>query len=126
MGARTVRSLAMVAEVVHGAPYRFKDPARFSLAHGGKDRHPFPVPLKVYDETIRVLKSAVANASLGREEEMHALRRLDDQARRLERSARGPSFEAFVAAERAASPDLDGRSVFGWERNLMRATKTES
>ena len=59
VGARTVRSLAMVAEVVHGAPYRFRDPARFSLAHGGKDRHPYPVPIKVYDETIRVMKSAV-------------------------------------------------------------------
>ena len=59
VGARTVESLAMVAEVVHGAPYRFEDPARFSLAHGGKDRHPYPVPIKVYDETIRVLKSAV-------------------------------------------------------------------
>src|SRR5208337_3630560 len=44
VGARTVRALAMVAEVVHGAPYRFSDPARFSFAHGGKDRHPFPVP----------------------------------------------------------------------------------
>ena len=71
VGARTVRSLAMVAEVVHGAPYRFRDPARFSLAHGGKDRHPYPVPIKVYDETIRVLKSAVQNAKLGRDEEMH-------------------------------------------------------
>jgi hypothetical protein len=69
VGARTVRALAMVAEVVHGAPYRFTDPARFSLAHGGKDRHPYPVPLKVYDETIRVLKSAVQKAKLGREEE---------------------------------------------------------
>jgi hypothetical protein len=74
-----VRSLAMVAEVVHGAPYRFRDPARFSLAHGGKDRHPYPVPIKVYDETIRVLKSAVQNATLGRDEEMGALKRLDDQ-----------------------------------------------
>jgi uncharacterized protein len=52
----------MVAEVVHGAPFRFRDPARFSLAHGGKDRHPYPVPLKVYDETIRVMKSAVQKA----------------------------------------------------------------
>ncbi len=119
VGARTVRSLAMVAEVVHGAPYRFQDPARFSLAHGGKDRHPFPVPIKVYDETIRVLKSAVQNARLGREEELSAIKRLDDQALRLERSATGPSFEAFVATERAASPDLDGRSVFGWERDLL-------
>ena len=65
VGARTVRALAMVAEVVHGAPCRFSDPARFSFAHGGKDRHPFPVPLRVYDETIRVLKSAVQKARLG-------------------------------------------------------------
>ena len=67
VGARTVRSLALVAEVVHGAPYRFRDPARFSLAHGGKDRHPYPVSIKVYDETIRVMKSAVRNAKLGRD-----------------------------------------------------------
>ena len=81
VGARTVQALAMVAEVVHGAPYRFTDPARFSLAHGGKDRHPYPVPIKVYDETIRVLKSAVQNAKLGRDEELGALKRLDDQSR---------------------------------------------
>jgi hypothetical protein len=119
VGLRTVRSLAMVAEIVHGAPYRFKDPARFSLAHGGKDRHPYPVPIKVYDKTIRVLKSAVQNAKLGRDEEMQALKRLDDQSRRLERSARGPSLDAFIAGERAASPALDGRSVFGWEAELQ-------
>src|SRR5206468_12906601 len=100
VGARTVRALAMVAEVVHGAPYRFSDPARFSFAHGGKDGHPFPVPLRVYDETIRVLKSAVDRAKLGESEELQALRRLDDQARELERVASGPSVEAFIAAER--------------------------
>jgi hypothetical protein len=125
VGARTVRSLAMVAEVVHGAPYRFQDPARFSLAHGGKDRHPYPVPIKVYDETIRVLKSAVQTARLGREEELSAIKRLDDQARRLERDASGPSFEAFIATERAASADLGGRSVFGWERDIAAADKAE-
>src|SRR6195256_7087529 len=104
VGARTVRSLAMVAEVVHGAPYRFQDPARFSLAHGGKDRHPYPVPLKVYDETIRVMKSAVQKAKLGRDEEMQALKRLDSQARRLEGLADGPSLESFMAGQSAASP----------------------
>jgi hypothetical protein len=112
VGARTVQSLAMVAEVVHGAPFRFRDPARFSLAHGGKDRHPYPVPIKVYDETIRVLKSAVQQARLGVDERMHALKRLDVQARRLEKSASGPSFDAFVADK---SVSLGGRSVFGWE-----------
>ena len=123
VGARTVQSLAMVAEVVHGAPCRFQDPARFSLAHGGKDRHPYPVPIKVYDETIRVLKSAVQNARLGREEELQALRRLDAQARQLERTPTGPSLETFIARERQVSPSLDGRSVFGWEKDLARAGK---
>ena len=115
VGARTVEALALVAEVVHGAPCRFSDPARFSLAHGGKDRHPFPVPTKVYDHTIGVLKSAVQNARLGREEELSALKRLDDQARRLERHVSGPSVEAHIANERRRSHDYGGRSVFGWE-----------
>ena len=110
-----MRALAMVAEVVHGAPCRFTDPARFSFAHGGKDRHPFPVPLKVYDETINVLKSAVQKAKLGRDEELGALKRLDEQARKLERHARGPSVEALIAEEGELSHSYGGRSVFGWE-----------
>jgi hypothetical protein len=115
VGARTVEALAFVAEVVHGAPSRFSDPARFSLALGGKDRHPFPVPLKVYDQTLGVLKTAVVNARLGREDELGALKRLDDQARRLERYAEGPSLAVHLAAERAASHSYGGHSVFGWE-----------
>jgi len=115
VGARTVRSLAMVAEVIHGAPCRFADPARFSMAHGGKDRHPFPVPTVVYDQTIVVLKAAVAQASLGNDERLDAIRRLDEQSRRLERHATGPSLPAFVAQERGLSHSYGGRSVFGWE-----------
>ncbi|WP_363350813.1 DUF763 domain-containing protein [Methylocystis echinoides] len=115
VGARTVRSLAMVAEVVHGAPCRFADPARFSLAHGGKDRHPYPVPLAVYDKTIDVLKSAVTRARLGDDDRLEALRRLDAQARRLERTAAGPSLPEFIDEERTRSHDYAGRSVFGWE-----------
>jgi hypothetical protein len=115
VGARTLRSLALVAEVVHGAPCRFADPARFSLAHGGKDRHPFPVPTKVYDQTIAVLKSAVARAKLGNDDRLDALRRLDAQARRLEKSASGPSLPSFLDEESQRSHDYGGRSVFGWE-----------
>jgi hypothetical protein len=115
VGARTVRSLAMVAEVVHGAPCRFADPARFSLAHGGKDRHPYPVPTKVYDQTIAVLKAAVKQAKLGNDERLAALKRLDMQARALERVAAGPSLPAYIAEEFARSHDYGGRSVFGWE-----------
>jgi uncharacterized protein len=115
VGARTVRALALVAEVVHGAPCRFTDPARFAFAHGGKDRHPFPVPVRVYDETLRVLKSAVRNAKLGRDEELSALKRLDDQARKLERYTSGPSVESLIMQERQRSPSYGGRSVFGWE-----------
>ncbi|MEY9559003.1 DUF763 domain-containing protein [Sinorhizobium fredii] len=115
VGARTVKALAMVAEVVHGTPCRFSDPARFSLAHGGKDRHPFPVPLKVYDETINVMKSAVQKGRLGREEELAALRRLDEQSRRLERYVTGPDLKEIVAGEFRDSARLGGRSVFDWE-----------
>jgi hypothetical protein len=118
VGARTVRALAMVAEVVHGAPCRFSDPARFSFAHGGKDRHPFPVPIKVYDQTISVLKSAVTKAKLGAHEEFAALKRLDEQSRRLERHAAGPSFEDMIDQEMQASPGYGGRSVLGWEADL--------
>jgi uncharacterized protein len=115
VGARTVEALAMVAEVVRGAPYRFSDPARFSFAHGGKDRHPFPVPLKVYDQTIGVLKSAIHKAKLGREEELTAIKRLDEQARRLEHACSGQSVGALVAEERRRSHSYGGRSVFGKE-----------
>jgi uncharacterized protein len=115
VGARTVRALAQVAEVIHGAPYRFSDPARFSVAHGGKDRHPYPVPLKVYDRTIDVLKIAVRKAKLGHSEELAAIRRLDEQARRLERFTGGPSVEALFAEERVRSYEYGGRSVFGPE-----------
>jgi uncharacterized protein len=115
VGARTVRALALVAEVVHGAPCRFSDPARFSLAHGGKDRHPFPVPIKVYDETIRVLRAAVDKAKLGRDDALFALRKLDTESRRLESAATGPAFDELVADEFARSHDYGGRSVFGWE-----------
>jgi hypothetical protein len=116
VGARTVRALALVAEVLHGAPCRFSDPARHAFAHGGKDRHPFPVPIKVYDQTIAVLKSAVAKAKLGRDEELAALKRLDAQTRLLERSVKGPTVEALIAQERRDSHAYGGRSVFGWER----------
>ncbi|MEA3008371.1 MAG: uncharacterized protein QOJ91_63 [Sphingomonadales bacterium] len=121
VGARTVRSLAMVAEVIHGASSRFADPARFSLAHGGKDRHPFPVPIKVYDKTIGVLKAAVEQAKLGQDEKLGAIRRLDEQARRLEAHVGGPSFEAVIAEERRLSHSYGGRSVFGLEPPAVEA-----
>jgi len=111
IGARTIEALAFVAEVVHGAPSRFSDPARFSLAHGGKDGHPFPVPIKVLDQTIRLLKAAVGRAKLGSTESLAAIKRLDIQARALESSASGPCFKAFIATLRAKSPSMGGRTV---------------
>jgi hypothetical protein len=116
IGARTLFALALVSEVIHGAPSRFADPARFSLAHGGKDGHPFPVPLRVYDETIVVLKRAVAAAKLGDSERLGAIARLDEQARRIDDEAAAPAvkpadFERWVAAEKAAKTVLGGRTV---------------
>ena len=81
------------------------------------------MPLAVYDETIRVLKSAVRRARLGHTKELQALKRLDDQARLLERTAREPSFAAFVTHEREQSAALGGRSVLGWESDLAAVRK---
>jgi len=121
VGQRTLFALALVAEVLHGAPSRFTDPARFSFAHGGKDGHPFPVPLVIYDETLRVLRNAVDRAKLGQSDKLAALRRLDDQCRIADASAAGKSppvnaaraLAAIVAHERAASPSLGGRTCVG-------------
>jgi uncharacterized protein len=113
LGARTVLALATVAEVLHGAPCRFSDPARFSIAHGGKDGHPFPVPLHVYDQTLQVMRAAVDQAKLGRDEKLAAIRRLDEEARRLEQTASGPTWDEFESTERDRSSTYGGRTVEG-------------
>lgn len=111
VGARTVESLALVSEVIHGAPSRFTDPARFSYAHGGKDGHPFPVPLGVYDETIRVMREGVERAKLGRPDQLFATKRLSTLARSLEGWVEGPSWAELVRHERRLSPARRGRAV---------------
>jgi len=121
IGKRTILALALVAEVVHGAPSRFTDPARFSFAHGGKDGHPFPVPLKIYDETLRVLRRAVDHAKLDQGDKLMALRRLDDQCRISEAASEGRQLPTSAASlwstllehERRASPSLGGRTCMG-------------
>ena len=76
VGAKAVRALAMVAEVVYGAPASMKDPARFSFAHGGKDGHPYPVDRDVYDHSVDWLRVALERAKLGRTDRLDALKRL--------------------------------------------------
>jgi len=112
LGPRTLQSLALVAEVIHGTPTRFSDPARFSFAHGGKDGHPFPVPLKVYDETIQVLRSSLEAAKVGDNLKTDGLRRLDRFLRAIEQSgAPRANFNAALAHERSISKSLGGRAV---------------
>ncbi len=112
LGPRTLQSLALVAEVIHGTAIRFSDPARFSFAHGGKDGHPFPVPLKTYDETIAVLRRSLQSAKLEDTEKADGLRRLDCFSRAIEAFATPEiDFEAALAHERTISPSLDGRTV---------------
>jgi hypothetical protein len=113
LGPRTLQSLALVAEVVHGAPTRFRDPARFSFAHGGKDGHPFPVPLKTYDESIGVLRRSLDAARVGHTEKIDAMKRLDNFVRAIE-SHLSPRarFDDAVTHERVMSPSLGGRAVF--------------
>jgi hypothetical protein len=112
LGPRTLQSLALVAEVVHGTPTRFDDPARFSFAHGGKDGHPFPVPLKTYDETIDVLRRSLDAARVGDADKADGLKRLDRFVHAVERHlAPTAAFDHVVAHERAISRDLGGRKV---------------
>jgi hypothetical protein len=121
IGRRTLFALALVAEVVHGSPSRFADPARFAFAHGGKDGHPFPVPLKVYDQTLSVLRAAVDRAKLGQGDKLAALRTLDQQRRVAEAAAEGKPLpasptamlSAVVAHERRVSASLGGRTCAG-------------
>ena len=113
LGPRTLQSLALIAEVVHGAPTRFADPARFSFAHGGKDGHPFPVPLKTYDESLGVLRRALNAAKVNETEKIDGLKRLDRYVRAVE-TQRTPEahFEELIRHEHEISPSLDGRTVF--------------
>ena len=111
-GPRTIQSLALMAEVVHGVPARFSDPARFSFALGGKDGHPFPVPLKTYDESMAVLRGALDRARLGDAEKLQGFARLERFTRAIEQRSRPEAdFAAVVAHEHAISRGQDGRTV---------------
>jgi hypothetical protein len=114
LGPRTLQSLALVSEVIHGTPSRFKDPARFSFAHGGKDGHPFPVPIKVYDETLGVLQTAIYKAKLGQSEKSEAIKRLSKIAENAEKDfIPNANFDKVVEQERNDSWRYGGRTVFG-------------
>jgi len=124
LGPRTLQSLALVAEVIHGTPTRFSDPARFSFAHGGKDGHPFPVPLKTYDETIRVLQHSLEQAKVGDAEKVDGLRRLEHFVRTLEnRSAPQANFSEAILHEKAISRSLGGRTVSPRDRTASQRTR---
>jgi hypothetical protein len=125
LGPRTLQSLALIAEVIHGTPVRFNDPARFSFAHGGKDGHPFPVPLKTYDESLNFLRASLDHAKpngvrtagdrdrvqFGREK-LEAMRRLNRFAQAIEERLRPRAdFDAIMAHEHSISASLDGRTV---------------
>jgi uncharacterized protein len=117
VGPRTVQSLALVSEVIHGTPSRFKDPARFSFAHGGKDGHPFPVPLRVYDETIHQLQNAVHKAKIGNADKAQAIKKLHEIAVRAENDFiadnSNENFERLIQKERDESWKYGGKTVSG-------------
>jgi hypothetical protein len=113
LGPRTLQSVALMAEVVHGTATRFSDPARFSFAHGGKDGHPFPVPLATYDKSLSVLRRSLDQAKLGHTDKLGGFRRLDEFVRMVEqRDTPAADFHAAVRHERSISASLNGRTVF--------------
>jgi uncharacterized protein len=114
LGPRTLQSLTLVSEVIYGTPSRFTDPARFSFAHGGKDGHPFPVPLKVYDETINALKTAVEKSKIGNSDKSQAIRKLSTLALRVEESFEPkPFLQEIIKKEREESHKYEGMTVLG-------------
>src|SRR5437588_3049444 len=126
LGPRTLQSLALVAEVVHGTPTRFNDPARFSFAHGGKDGKPFPVPLKTYDQSIAVLRRGIDAAKLGDPEKIEGFKRLDRFVRNIERNASPVAdLDAAIAQEKKISPSLGGRTVFDDRETKVRRRQLE-
>jgi hypothetical protein len=121
LGPRTLQSLAFVAEIIHGAPTRFDDPARFSFAHEGKDGHPFPVPLKTFDETLAILPRCLAAARIGNQQKVDGFRRLDGLTRAVEHTYEPvANFERTLAHERAISPSIGGRTVFDDSRRKKK------
>lgn len=113
LGPRTLQSLTLVSEVIHGTPSRFKDPARYSFAHGGKDGHPFPVPTKVYDETIATLRHAVNRAKIGHSDKQRAIKSLHENAKRIEKNfVPNDRYEELIDKEWEMSNTLGGRTVF--------------
>ena len=117
LGPRTLQSLTLVSEVIYGTPSRFSDPARFAFAHGGKDATPFPVPTKVYDETISTMKSAVEKAKIGHTDKLKAIQKLTEMSQRAEKNfVPNQNFEALVQKENEESYKYGGRSVFGYAK----------
>lgn len=117
MGPRTLQSMALVSEVIYGTSSRFKDPARFSFAHGGKDGYPFPVPIKVFDETIGVLSKAVQNAKIGQGDKLEAIAKLGELSRAAERNfIPNQNFDALLKKERENSWKYGGRTVSGYAK----------
>ncbi|MEO8129678.1 MAG: DUF763 domain-containing protein [Bryobacteraceae bacterium] len=123
LGPRTLQSLALIAEVIHGAPTRFSDPARFSFALGGKDGHPFPVPLNTYDESIAVLRDSLAKAKVGNSEKTDGFARLERFVRAVEaRCSPEADFASVIQQERKISPSLGGRTVFDKKKPAAQMT----
>ena len=122
VGPRTVQSLALVSEVIHGTPSRFKDPARFSFAHGGKDGHPFPVPTKTYDEVISTLQKAVQRAKIGQNDKAEAIRKIHEIATRAERDfIPTDNLKQVIEKEISESWKYGGKTVFGDAKPPKRA-----
>lgn len=114
VGPRTMQSLALVSEVIHGAPSRFKDPARFSFAHGGKDGHPFPVPTKTYDETLQILRTGIEKSKIENSEKLKAIKKLHEINLEIEKNFT-PDFDIqeVIEEERKNSWKYCGKTVFG-------------
>ncbi|MEL7247113.1 MAG: DUF763 domain-containing protein [Bacteroidota bacterium] len=117
LGPRTLQSLTLVSEVIHGTSSRFSDPARFSFAHGSKGGKPFPVPTKIYDETISALRKAVDMAKIGQSDKQRAIQKLGQLAQQAEEGfTPKDNLKAVLEKEKREAWEHGGRTISGFSK----------
>ncbi len=128
IGPKTIRALALIAEVTYGAPLSFRDPVTYTFAVGGKDGWPYPVDRNAYDRSVAFLEKGIREAKLGNKEKLDALRRLDSWSRAVgANECRGERPEARVQNSSSPHPSplrgegerREGEETAGGERKAV-------
>ncbi len=117
LGPRTLQSLTLVSDVIHGTKSRFSDPARFSFAHGSKGGSPIPVPTRVYDEVITTMKTAVQRAKIDQSDKLKATKKLSELSRLAEQDFTPKTdLDGYIKDEKQNAWKYGGRTIHGFSK----------